>query len=145
MDKQTGDFPGSSLKLGDFFLWRGLTPDETKAILEHLDRPETFEKGARIFSGVHFRRALAMILSGEVQVFRSDGDGRRVVMNRLSAGQVFGAAALFGDTEAYATEIEALCPTSWCLSPRLKCLPASRVIPWSRKITFAFCPAASAF
>ncbi len=52
-----------------------------------------------------------MILSGEVQVFRSDGDGRRVVMNRLSAGQVFGAAALFGDTEAYATEIEALCPT----------------------------------
>lgn len=111
MDKQTGDFPGSSLKLGDFFLWRGLTPDETKAILEHLDRPETFEKGARIFSGVHFRRALAMIMSGEVQVFRSDGDGRRVVMNRLSAGQVFGAAALFGDTEAYATEIEALCPT----------------------------------
>ena len=98
MDKQTGDFPGSSLKLGDFFLWRGLTPDETKAILEHLDRPETFEKGARIFSGVHFRRALAMILSGEVQVFRSDGDGRRVVMTRLKGGPVFVSAALFRDT-----------------------------------------------
>lgn len=112
MDKQTGDFPGSSIKLGDFFLWRGLPADEAKTVLDHLPQPERFEKGVRIFSGGQFRPALAMILSGEVQVFRTDDDGRRVVMNRLSAGQVFGAAALFGDTDAYVTEIEALRPTS---------------------------------
>lgn len=29
-------------------------------------------------------------------------------MNRLGAGQIFGAAALFGETDAYVTEIEAL-------------------------------------
>ena len=107
MKKGTGDFPGSTLKLGDFFVWRGLSPEETKAVLKELPKPEFFPKGARIFSGVHFRRALAMILSGEVQVFRAD-DGRRIVMNRLGAGQIFGAAALFGETDAYVTEIEAL-------------------------------------
>lgn len=49
MDKQTGDFPGSSLKLGDFFLWRGLTPDETKAILEHLDRRKRLKRAPVFF------------------------------------------------------------------------------------------------
>ena len=119
MRKDTGDFPGSALKLGDFFIWRGLSPEESKAVLGDLPKPESFSKGARIFSGVHFRRALAMILSGEVQVFRA-GNGRRVVMNRLGAGQIFGAAALFGETDAYVTEIEALRATKLLFIPQAR-------------------------
>lgn len=48
------------------------------------------------------------MLQGEAQVWRAGEDGRRVVMNRLPAGSVFGAAALFGECEAYVTEISAL-------------------------------------
>ncbi len=112
MKKMAGDFPGSDLKLRDFFLWSGLSDREAASVLQALPAPETFEKGVLIFSEEHFRRALAMILAGEVQVYRTEGDGRRIVMNRLSAGQVFGAAALFGDADVYTTEIEALCPTT---------------------------------
>ena len=112
MKKTVGDFPGTALKLRDFFLWNGLSDAYAASVLRELPVPETFEKGALIFSGERFRRALAMILAGEVQVYRTEGDGRRIVMNRLSSGRVFGAAALFGDEDAYATEIEALCPTT---------------------------------
>lgn len=69
---------------------------------------ETFPKGAMIYSCHDFQRALGIVLCGAVQVSRTGGDGRRVVMNTLFPGQIFGAAALFGECEAYVTEVDAL-------------------------------------
>ena len=53
-----------------------------------------FQQGIR-YSCHAFRRALGLLLQGEAQVYRPGEDGRRVVMNRLTTGEVFGAAALF--------------------------------------------------
>lgn len=72
MKKGTGDFPGSILKLGDFFVWRGLSPEETKAVLKELPKPEFFPKGARIF----FRRPFPAGARYD-SVWRSTGLPRR--------------------------------------------------------------------
>ena len=49
-----------------------------------------------------------------------------MVMNRLTTGEVFGAAALFGEAESYVTEIAALRP---CV---VLCLSQELVTGWMR-------------
>ena len=90
------------------FLLQGLSEEERRTLWAGAPLPVRFEKGESIYSCHAFRRALGVMLQGEAQVWRAGEDGRRVVMNRLPAGSVFGAAALFGECEAYVTEISAL-------------------------------------
>ena len=90
------------------FLLQGLSEEERRTLWAGAPLPVRFEKGESIYSCHAFRRALGVMLQGEAQVWRAGEDGRRVVMNRLPAGRVFGAAALFGECEAYVTEISAL-------------------------------------
>ena len=61
-----------------------------------------FDKGEVIYDDQRAKRALALVLDGSVRV--SHG---RVVMNELTAGDVFGAAALFGDEDPYPTTVTA--------------------------------------
>lgn len=89
------------------FLFDGMTAAQRDALLGELPPPERFRRGTRLYSRRRFRRALGIVLSGTVRVFRDEGDGRRVVMNQLGPAGVFGAAALFGDEPEYVTEIEA--------------------------------------
>ncbi len=90
------------------FLLQGLSEEERRTLWAGAPLPVRFEKGESIYSCHAFRRALGVMLQGEAQVWRAGEDGRRVVMNRLPVGSVFGAAALFGECEAYVTEISAL-------------------------------------
>lgn len=92
------------------FLLEGLDGETRQQLWAQAPRPVRFEKGEAIYSCHAFRRALGLLLQGEVQVYRPGEDGRRVVMNRLTTGEVFGAAALFGEAESYVTEIAALRP-----------------------------------
>lgn len=95
----------------DCFLFHHLSPEQRMGLLQQSEKDlpiETFPKGASIYSCHDFQRALGIVLCGAVQVSRTGGDGRRVVMNTLLPGQIFGAAALFGECEAYVTEVDAL-------------------------------------
>lgn len=65
-----------------------------------------YSAGETVYTTEGFQKALAVILSGGVSVFRP-GRGSPVLLNRLSAGQVFGAASLFGGGETYVTVIVA--------------------------------------
>lgn len=67
-----------------------------------------YEKGEILFSRACFRKALGILLEGEATVRRFGDD--RVILNRLSRGSAFGAAALYGDGEEYLTEIRAASP-----------------------------------
>lgn len=60
------------------------------------------EKGQIIYDPHDFSRSLAVILSGRVQVSKEG-----YVVSILEQGEVFGAAALFNDREAYATTLTA--------------------------------------
>ncbi len=65
-----------------------------------------YEKGKIIYTDSNFKAALGVIVSGKVSVHRIGG-GSRVLLNSMTAGDVFGAASLFGSETEYVTEISA--------------------------------------
>lgn len=67
-----------------------------------------FERGDVLYGHEHFRRALAVVLTGSALVTRNTADGGSLVMSRLCPGSIFGAAAIFGGGERYASVITAL-------------------------------------
>ena len=84
--------------LARVFLFQGLQTEEIQVLCEALPEPETFAKGSRVYAPLRFRRAMGIVLSGELQVVQPGGHGGRVVMNRL-------LPALFGECEEYVTEV----------------------------------------
>ncbi len=91
------------MRKNELFLLDGLRPADKKAcwsIDPGYEQP--FEKGSVIYDAGHAKRALALVLSGTVRVTHG-----RVVMNTLHTGDVFGAAALFGEDEPYTSTVTA--------------------------------------
>ena len=85
------------------FLFEGLSSTEKSRCWE-IDGGEevAFAKGDVIYDSDNAKRALALVLEGSVRVLHG-----RVVMNELVAGDVFGAAALFGDEDPFPTTVKA--------------------------------------
>ena len=67
-----------------------------------------FEPGV-VYSPRHFRRSLAVVLSGQFQVTKG-----ALAVSVLGPGDLFGAAALYSDEAEFASTITAKCPSS-CL------------------------------
>ena len=65
----------------------------------------TAKKGEVLMTQKHFSRCLALIISGNASVTKSALDGRKAVINRLSAGDVFGMATLFYEEAEFPSEI----------------------------------------
>lgn len=72
----------------------------------------TVDKGAVVYGPKRFRRCLGVVIRGRVQVRRES-----LLMATLSAGDVFGAAALFTGSEDYPTTLTALTPCEALLIP----------------------------
>lgn len=85
------------------FLFEGVSPTE-KDRCWAIDSGEeaSFAKGEVIYDSERAKRALALVLEGSVRVLHG-----RVVMNELHAGDVFGAAALFGEEDPFPTTVAA--------------------------------------
>ncbi len=73
----------------------------------------TVDKGAVVYGPKRFRRCLGVVLWGRVQVRRES-----LLMATLSAGDVFGAAALFTGNGDYPTTLTALTPCEALLIPQ---------------------------
>ncbi len=84
------------------FLLEGLSPDAEQSYWRQVTERHRYQRGDTIYDSALARAALAVVLSGEVCVYHG-----RVVMNILRAGDVFGAAALYGLQEAYASRVVA--------------------------------------
>ncbi len=70
-------------------------------------------RGETIYTPRRFRRCLGILLSGRVQVSKES-----LVVSVLSQGDLFGAAALFSDSEDYPTTLTALTDCVLMLSPQ---------------------------
>lgn len=70
-------------------------------------------RGGVVYAPDRFRRCLGLILRGRVEVRRES-----LLMSTLSAGDVFGAAALFSDSSHYPTTLTALTPCQALLIPQ---------------------------
>lgn len=67
-----------------------------------------YDKAQLVYGKTEFTRSLGVVLSGSLRVTKSGDGGHSIIMSTLSAGSVFGAAALFTDQAEYAADIHAV-------------------------------------
>ncbi len=87
-------------------LFAGLSEARVAALVEGLT-PTDFARGEALYAPDAFPQAIAVVLSGAALVRKVRGDGHRLFLRKLSRGDVFGMASLFGCGEPYPTEIRA--------------------------------------
>lgn len=68
-----------------------------EALLKDGCETRDYARGDVLFSREACPRSLAFLLSGSALVYKRAGDGKRLLMNRLAPGDVFGMASLFCD------------------------------------------------
>ncbi len=102
------------------FLFEGLSCEEIDRCRQMAQvHTASYDKGAVIYDATCARRALAVVEQGSARVTHG-----RVVMNDLTAGDVFGAAALYGSDEPYPSTVLALTPC------RITFIPQDAVSRW---------------
>ena len=91
----------------DFFLFRGLSDAKRTALKERLPfKIAHYADGETVFSPGKSERLLGYIATGTVNVYRNTAENS-VLLNRLFAGDSFGASALFGGEDAFPTHLVA--------------------------------------
>lgn len=88
------------------FLFSGLPRPEPELEAEIFAKTEFFAKGACVYESERFHNALGVIVNGTVRISTSDEENR-VILRDMSAGETFGAAALFGAGDCYVSKIYA--------------------------------------
>ena len=89
--------------LNTLFLFEHLKESEIKEIISLLPKPKLFEKGETIYSANQFKKALGFIIKGKASATTDNSD--LLFMKTFSKGSIFGAAAIFGNADAYVSRI----------------------------------------
>ena len=108
----------STATLALFPLFAGLTATELDTIITEITEPVVYTKGKTVYHTDAFRHAIGLIISGSVTVRTPEESGHALMMNRLGRGSMFGAAALFGSSDTYVTQITAEETTSIVFLPQ---------------------------
>ncbi|MBE6729137.1 MAG: Crp/Fnr family transcriptional regulator [Ruminococcaceae bacterium] len=69
----------------------------------------SFKKGEIIYNPENFKKSIGVIIKGKAKATEASGEG---LLTKFTVGSVFGAAAVFGNTENYISRIVA---TSDCI------------------------------
>lgn len=88
-------------------LFDGVDRERVVALIGAQEEPDQYLKGQILLGPEVYARALFFVTSGSALVYKVGSDGRRVLMSRLSAGDVYGMMTLFGPEAEYPTEIHA--------------------------------------
>ena len=87
--------------LAEHFLFHRVAPEQLSELLAAV-QAISVPRGEAVYDRTHFRRCLGILLDGVLQV-RKDA----LLISTLRKGEVFGAAALFGDGDEYPTTLTA--------------------------------------
>ena len=104
--------------LDEFFLFRGLPESlREKTLADVRCRGDVYTRGQVIYDPERFKPCLGLILSGRVEA--SPGAGAQDMILRFhGAGDVFGAAAVFGDSARYVARLTARTQTRAIFFPQ---------------------------
>ena len=92
-------------------------------------RTRDFARGEVVYDHERFQRALAVLLSGRLQVSKNTADGGVLIMGALCAPALFGAAALFNGSGTYPSVLTAKEDCRALFIPRAALLRAMRESP----------------
>lgn len=85
------------------FLFKDLTDAEKKKLVAKLEKPISFKKGDTIYSAEVFSNAIGFVIKGTATAVTNNSEG--IYMKSFTEGNVFGAAAIFGNEERYISTI----------------------------------------
>ena len=107
--------------LGQHFMLKYLPPGDLEA-LSHLAASRTYKAGEPVFLKGDPGTSMMAVLSGRVRISSDSFDGREVVLNVISAGEVFGEIAMIDGGERTADAV-AMEPTELLVLNRRDFLP----------------------
>lgn len=84
-------------------LFADIPQEKAAELLKTNAQEHSFAKGEEIYSPKHYQKSLGIIAKGKAVVEKENG----VLLNQLSVGECFGAAALFVPQEQYVTIVRA--------------------------------------
>lgn len=88
------------------FLFRGITLETAVDILHSSGCfCAEFESGEKIYTRVHFKKCLGVVLSGRLKAVKVTPGGSEVVMNTFFSGSSFGVAGFFSSQQNYVSEV----------------------------------------
>lgn len=91
-------------------IFRDFSPPQLEALLEQNSWSlHTYKRGEQIYAPDHFRKELAVVLSGHILVTKGNGN---LVVSMLKPGDLFGAAALFNDESEYVSTLTVRTPAN---------------------------------
>ena len=99
-------------RLSEHWLFRDVEPEPMARLLSGTERL-TVPRGHTVYTPHRFRRCLGVLLQGRIRVSKD-----ALVVSTLAEEDVFGAAALFTDSEGYATTLTALTDCELVLLPQ---------------------------
>jgi len=100
-----------------------------KLLSSHGCAARDFGRGEVVYDHENFKKALAVLLSGRLQVSKKTADGGELIMSALYPPSLFGAAALFNDSGTYASVITAKEDSRVLFLPRAPLLSAMKESP----------------
>lgn len=87
----------------DLFLLDGLSQEDKEKIISYLAPPIKFSKYEVIYSADDFTTSLGLICKGKAFAVTNNGQG--AFMKSFCSGEVFGAAAIFGNGQKYVSSV----------------------------------------
>lgn len=89
------------------FLFSELSEEELREILGRTDyRIQSYEKEEILFMEDEPCNCLGIVISGAVELYKGIQSGKRVMLARISAGDMFAEAILFSDSKKFPATIE---------------------------------------
>ncbi|MCQ2530097.1 MAG: Crp/Fnr family transcriptional regulator [Lachnospiraceae bacterium] len=86
-----------------FFILEGLKEEEIKKVEGRL-KTERFQKGTELYR----TGSIGMIITGSAKIIRNTEAGASITVRKIGAGEMFGAASLFGEWDSSLSSILAM-------------------------------------
>ncbi|MCL2324602.1 MAG: Crp/Fnr family transcriptional regulator [Actinomycetia bacterium] len=93
-------------------LFQGISADELAALLDCLGvRRRSYRKGSYIFTAGQHITDMGLLLSGQLDILQDDVWGNRRILERVTAGEMFGTAFTCADIARIPISVQAIQPS----------------------------------
>jgi CRP-like cAMP-binding protein len=93
-------------KLSKMFLFKNLNKEEIIKLMENLHyKIIDYNKGQYVYEGNEFKREIGIILKGNIEAQKYLISGKKVLLNQLKEGDIFGISGLFQEEELYISSL----------------------------------------
>lgn len=107
-------------------LFAGIAPEEGKRFLERLGATVRYiRRGDYVFHAGTIKRNFGVLLSGELEIFETDSDGRRLIVRTVQPAESFAQVFAFAKVERHPASVVALTDSTILVIPLAQLMPVA--------------------